>query len=225
MPHLWLILAAVIGGLLVGIGIIWEAWRDGHLWALPTACVFFGVIMEAAATRILFQFDEGISLKQKSDLSVEQRRTACIEQAAAWRFLKPEEAKILHDEFAKLPHHNVQLWYIMFDPESLTFGGQFQRLFVQADWNVDVRAVGFPGAAPFGVYIPNGDNNDDVKAVHRAFGIAHLGSWPLDFPSMANALITGVNPPPPFTVSMLVASKPPPFMPVPCEADATENRP
>lgn len=32
IPHLILIFAAVIGGLAVGAGIIWEAAREGHLW-------------------------------------------------------------------------------------------------------------------------------------------------------------------------------------------------
>jgi hypothetical protein len=56
--QLVLIWAAVVGGILVGWGIIWEAWRDGHLWTLPTTCVIFGVIIEASATIFLFEFDE-----------------------------------------------------------------------------------------------------------------------------------------------------------------------
>jgi hypothetical protein len=67
-PHLVLILAAVIGGLAVGIGIICEAARSGHLWTLPTVFVFFGVVIEAAATVILFEFDEGISQAQQSKI-------------------------------------------------------------------------------------------------------------------------------------------------------------
>ena len=72
MPHLVLILLAVIGGLAVGGGIIWEASRSGHLWTLPTAFVFFGVAIEAAATVILFEFDEGISRNQQSIIDVQQ---------------------------------------------------------------------------------------------------------------------------------------------------------
>jgi hypothetical protein len=72
MPHLVLILLAVIGGLAVGGGIIWEASRSGHLWTLPTAFVFFGVVIEAAATVILFEFDEGISRNQQSIIDVQQ---------------------------------------------------------------------------------------------------------------------------------------------------------
>jgi len=71
-PHLVLILAAVAGGLAVGAGIIWEAARGGHLWTVPTACVFFGVIIEAAATIFLFEFDEGISRHQQSIVDAQQ---------------------------------------------------------------------------------------------------------------------------------------------------------
>jgi hypothetical protein len=44
-PHLVLILLTVVGGVAVGIGIIWEAARSGHLWTLPTALVFLGVVV------------------------------------------------------------------------------------------------------------------------------------------------------------------------------------
>jgi hypothetical protein len=72
MPHLLLILAVVVGGFAVGAGIIWEAARSGHLWTLPTALVFLGVVVEAAATIILFEFDEGISQSQQSTISAQQ---------------------------------------------------------------------------------------------------------------------------------------------------------
>ena len=68
-PHLVLILASVAGAIAVGVGIIWEAKRSGHLYTLPTAFVFFGVIIEACATVILFEFDEGISRSQQSTIA------------------------------------------------------------------------------------------------------------------------------------------------------------
>jgi hypothetical protein len=61
--ELVLIWVAVTGG-----GIIWEAWRDGHLWSWPTACVFVGVIIEAAATIFLFEFDERIISSQNGQI-------------------------------------------------------------------------------------------------------------------------------------------------------------
>ncbi len=78
-PHLVLIIAAVVGGAAVGIGIIWESARDGHLWALPTGLVLIGVIVEAAATVILFEFDEGISRSQQSTIVLQQRKIVALE--------------------------------------------------------------------------------------------------------------------------------------------------
>lgn len=67
-PHFWLIFAAVVGGLAVGAGIVWEETRRGNLWSLPTLLVILGVIIEASATVILFEFDEGISRSQQSQI-------------------------------------------------------------------------------------------------------------------------------------------------------------
>jgi hypothetical protein len=95
IPHLILILVVVAGGLLVGGGIIWEAARDGHLWALPTACVFIGVVAEAAATVILFEFDEGISQHQESIIEAQQA------------VIRSQNDKIIALERIIIPRH----WY------------------------------------------------------------------------------------------------------------------
>ena len=75
-PHLVLVWAVVIGGVAVGVGIIWEAKRSGHLWTIPTALVFVGIVVEAAATVILFEFDEGISHNQQSKIIALETRLA-----------------------------------------------------------------------------------------------------------------------------------------------------
>jgi hypothetical protein len=59
VPHCVLILLTVVGGVAVGGGIIWEAAKGGHLWTLPTLVVFFGVVIEATATVILFEASAG----------------------------------------------------------------------------------------------------------------------------------------------------------------------
>jgi hypothetical protein len=79
-PHVVLILLAVAGGAAVGAGIIWEAKRGGHLWTLPTALVFLGVVVEAAATVILLEFDEGISRDQQATIGAQQSKIIALER-------------------------------------------------------------------------------------------------------------------------------------------------
>jgi len=55
-----LIFGAVLGGILVGIGIIWEAKK----FDAATATVFVGIVIEAVCTIFLFVTDEGISRTQ-----------------------------------------------------------------------------------------------------------------------------------------------------------------
>lgn len=52
----------------------WEAKRDGHLWALPTACVFLGVIIELAGTIILFQYDDKFIQSQNDKIIAMEAR-------------------------------------------------------------------------------------------------------------------------------------------------------
>jgi hypothetical protein len=78
-PHLVLILVTVTGGMAVGGGIIWEANRSGHLCTWPTALVFFGVIIEAAATVVLFEFDEGITRAQQSTIETQKSTIIALE--------------------------------------------------------------------------------------------------------------------------------------------------
>jgi len=56
-----LIFGAVLGGILVGIGIIWEAKK----FDAATATVFVGIVIEAVCTIFLFVTDEGISRTQQ----------------------------------------------------------------------------------------------------------------------------------------------------------------
>jgi hypothetical protein len=122
-PHLVLILAAVAGGLAVGIGIIWEAARSGHLWTLPTALVFFGVVIEAAATVILFEFDEGISRAQQSQLIVAERHAVpgSEEQVEVTNAMK---------EFAGMP---VRILSYDDDQEARTFTVELMRALHEAN--------------------------------------------------------------------------------------------
>lgn len=93
MPHLILVLAAVIGGLAVGVGIIWEAARGGHLRTLPTLIVSIGVVAEAAATVILFVFDEGISRAQQAKIESAQIELFIADAKLRPRVLSIDEQK------------------------------------------------------------------------------------------------------------------------------------
>jgi hypothetical protein len=83
IPHLVLILTAIGGGVAVGAGIIWEAARSGHLFTWPTAFVFFGVLIEAAATVVLFQFDETISHNQASVIRAQNDKIILLDTELA----------------------------------------------------------------------------------------------------------------------------------------------
>lgn len=94
-PQFWLILAVIIGGAAVGIGIIWEAARSGHLWTLPTAFVFLGVVIEAVATIILFEFDEGISRTQQSKIERQNAEIIALDTKLAPRELTDKQLEAL----------------------------------------------------------------------------------------------------------------------------------
>jgi hypothetical protein len=74
-----LLYGAVLGGILVGAGIVWEAKKLD----VATAIVVVGVVLEAVCTIWLFVTDESISRAQQSR----------IEQLLAHRTLSPEQRK------------------------------------------------------------------------------------------------------------------------------------
>lgn len=162
VPHLVLILAAVIGGLAVGIGIIWESARDGHLWALPTALVLIGVVTEAAATVVLFEFDEGISRAQQSAIRVQNTKIVQLETRLAQRRVDGDSFLA---ELKQYPAWNVEIKYVVSDADSYTLALQLQELFGELQWNAAIDPIaandnwgsepeGTPGsmiAPPFGI--------------------------------------------------------------------------
>jgi hypothetical protein len=144
-PHAVLIAAAVIGGLLVGIGIIWEAARDGHLWTLPTACVLIGVIVEAGATVVLFEFDEGITHAQ---------------QAQIIALLPRELGTTSRAKIAScngLAHAPVQIQSLYADSEGYRLGSEIMKALERGNIAVDDKRgqaeLDLTRPQPFGLYI------------------------------------------------------------------------
>ena len=125
-PHLALILSAVAGGLAVGIGIIWEAKRSGHLWTWPTAFVFLGVVVEAAATVILLEFDEGISRAQQS-------KVIALETRLAPRELSTDQEKSIGDLVRPSPSAFDMAMHVDIEPMRLL--GQIEETLVAAGWH------------------------------------------------------------------------------------------
>jgi hypothetical protein len=132
IPHLVLILAAVIGGFAVGIGIIWEAARGGHLWTLPTAFVFFGVIIEATATVILFEFDEGISGSQLETIRDQQSKIIALETRLAPRVISDDEQRQIVELLKPYAGTPFDL-KINPSPEAVAFANRVSDTLIKAD--------------------------------------------------------------------------------------------
>jgi hypothetical protein len=85
VPQLILIGGSIAGGALVGLGVILEAHK---IFSLPTLSVIIGVVLEAACTLLLFEFDEGISRAQQSKIVAMQARSWTKDQFSALQALK-----------------------------------------------------------------------------------------------------------------------------------------
>lgn len=167
-PHLVLILAAVIGGIAVGIGIIWEGARGGHLWTLPTLIVVLGVVVEAGATVILLEFDESISRSQQSKIVM-------LETRIAQRELTDDQIKALEDACAAVPAsvlHNVVFSYLMGDQESAYFAYEIGRYFMPS-WHVDLEVRSYVVLLTWGITV-NGPDNATTRAVKDMLNAAGL---------------------------------------------------
>ncbi len=92
-PHFWLISLTVVGGVFVAAGIICEEWRAGHLWSLTTMLVVLGIVIEAGATIVLFEFDEGISRAQQDRIIALSARPWSKDQFDAIQELKGTAVK------------------------------------------------------------------------------------------------------------------------------------
>jgi hypothetical protein len=66
----------VLGGILVGVGILWEAKKLDA----ATATVFVGIVVEAVCTIFLFVTDERISRQQQSQIEIASKRAADAEE-------------------------------------------------------------------------------------------------------------------------------------------------
>jgi hypothetical protein len=82
-----LLFGSVFGGVLVGVGVIWEAKKLDA----ATATVFVGIVLEAACTIFLFVTDEGISRRQQSIIEAQQSKIIALEIKLAPRTISPQQ--------------------------------------------------------------------------------------------------------------------------------------
>ena len=116
-PHAILIAGTIIGGALVGLGVILEAPK---ILSGPVAAVFLGVVIEAACTLLLFQFDEGITGKQKTDIEAQQStirdqnsQIIMLEKRLAARSLSDDQMAVIGKRLAKFApqtFQNIPYW-------------------------------------------------------------------------------------------------------------------
>lgn len=129
-PHRALIFLTVAGGAAVGIGIIWEAARSGHLWTIPTVFVFFGVVVEAAATVILFEFDEGISHAQQARIEVLDNRLLA-------RSLSLDQAVDIKNSLAAYSGQTFEIIPYWKNKESRDIANRLADVLISAGWEID----------------------------------------------------------------------------------------
>lgn len=148
---------------MVGGGIIWEAWRAGHLWELPTACVFFGVIIEAVATIFLFEFDEGISRAQQSVIESQNQTIIALESPRV-----PDPKKFLGAIQGARGVLRVEILYVKECGDCQWFASFLEGDFKQAHWEVI-------GASP----IPPMSSSDPDFALYKGLPVAEsVGGMP-----------------------------------------------
>jgi hypothetical protein len=144
-PHLVLILLTVCGGLAVGIGIVWEAARAGHLRDAPTVLIIIGVVIEAAATVILFEFDEGISHSQNETI-------IALETRIAPRHITEEQQAIVAKALRDFPSPEFDLCVTPGVEED--FVTELRETLVAGGWKI--RNFGGKLATPEQLFVPEG---------------------------------------------------------------------
>ncbi len=187
LPHLVLILAAVIGGIAVGGGIIWEAARAGHLRTWPTAIVFVGVILEAAATVLLFEFDESISRRQTAEL-IEAKH------ALADRRIKTKDWVGLIETLSKYRGMPARMFmYTEGSSDTSPLAFQIAVMLMDAQWSAPLwdmhSAVSIPGiVVMYRKGFPNA--KEAASALASGFRDAQIGlvSGPNEYPEDTPAL-------------------------------------
>jgi hypothetical protein len=157
-------LLLVISTLAVCIGVYFEKDRNPEdVKEFGEGLVFRGIAFEILFAASLWQIDSTVSNRQKTEIATLYKevsdanaRTACIEKAAAWRFLNEGQIRKLSVELKQSVPHAVRIIFISSDPESLTLASQFVGVLTSSGWYFTTDAVGFSTVAPFGVYVPNG---------------------------------------------------------------------
>jgi hypothetical protein len=117
----------VAGGIVVAIGIIWEA---GWKLNIPTGLVVIGVILESFCTIKLFVTDEGISNSQQSVIRVQNDQIIALHLALLPRLLEQRLTAAALSKFKDTPFVVVSAP----DSESKSAAGQIRFMLDLAKW-------------------------------------------------------------------------------------------
>jgi hypothetical protein len=101
-PHSVLLGGAVLGGILVGVGIL----KESEKWSVAAMLVLVGVIVEPIFTIGLFLYDENVSRYQQSQIIAATDRAAGAELAAA---AANKDAAIANEKNATLEKEAARL--------------------------------------------------------------------------------------------------------------------
>jgi hypothetical protein len=123
-PHFWLLTVSVLGSVAVAWGIIREAEK---VWSLTTLLVVGGVAVEAICTLLLFDFDEGISSKQRKTIEAQRDQIISLERQIAPRQLSPDDQKYFGSWLSSFKDKSVRVTSYMLDFEAAFFGQEIMQ--------------------------------------------------------------------------------------------------
>jgi hypothetical protein len=121
--HSVLLGGAIIGGVLVGIGILMESEK----WSLAAILVLIGIAMEPIFTIGLFVYDESLSRTQQSTIEAQNREIISLQKRLAPRHVSPEIISSKIKQFAGQQYavsaSSVEESFLMELDKALTDGG------------------------------------------------------------------------------------------------------
>jgi hypothetical protein len=118
--HTVLLGGAVLGGVLVGVGIL----KESEEWTTAAMLVLIGVIMEPIFTIGLFVYDESLSRAQQSTI------IALEERLAPRAVSKAEEARLV----ALLKQFKVEFAMVWYGGEPASFAARLKSILEAAGW-------------------------------------------------------------------------------------------
>jgi hypothetical protein len=178
--HVMLIGVVVVAEISLGVGIWLESPKEKKLreW-LGLVLVLGGCVFSVIATVLLLIFDEAISRHQAADIEAARARTACIEEAAAWRLTRVD-SKAFEAGLSKLKPTTVQLWFVKGDPEIAALTSNVLVMLLNARWRVIADQVSLVSLTT-GIWVmslppvsPGGVENDESAGLKSVLDSARL---------------------------------------------------